>query len=539
MQAAVEYTERFNWSVVPLAPRSKFPPKGFKVLPYRERIAKREEIESWWRSNADYNIGLVTGRISGILGIDHDKYNPGYSEAEALRFIPDDVFTPTSMTPRGGQHQFFAYPDEKISIGAGLIPGLDYRGEGGLLVMPPSMGENGKPYKWLIEPAETEPAILPSELKRALINNNIIKNNILNNRDDDNYDDTAKKFFTEGRRNEDIFTTTLALVKQNLPKKLIRQAIETIANNCRPPLPKDEVESVLNSAFERGNRAERNLAADVRAWVLSTNGNFTSTDVARCQQVSTRGDLQNLSMILKRLVDEGVIERYGNKNGCFRRVETELEPLDWKNANTTPLPLKWPFGIENLVNLFPGNIAVIAGAPNAGKTAFILNFIRWNMHTHPIHLFSSEGGPEELRMRLSKFDLPIDEWKFNAWDRSGNFADVIRPDAVNIVDYLELHDDFFKVGGMLKAISDKLRSGSCLIALQKNKGRDEGLGGVRGLEKPRLYLSMDAGVLKIVKGKSWAERENNPNGQSVRFKLVDGCKFLIQSRWERRNENEV
>ena len=93
MQAAVEYTERFNWSVVPLAPRSKFPPKGFKVLPYRERIAKREEIESWWRSNADYNIGLVTGRISGILGIDHDKYNPGYSEAEALRFIPDDVFT--------------------------------------------------------------------------------------------------------------------------------------------------------------------------------------------------------------------------------------------------------------------------------------------------------------------------------------------------------------------------------------------------------------------------------------------------------------
>ena len=183
--------------------------------------------------------------------------------------------------------------------------------------------------------------------------------------------------------------------------------------------------------------------------------------------------------------------------------------------------------------MYPGNIAVIAGAANAGKTSFILNFICLNQKAHKVHLFSSEGGPEELNMRISKFDLPLDAWTFKAWDRTGDFSDVIKPDDVNVIDYLEIHDEFYKIGGIIKGISDHLKNGFCLIALQKNSGRDEGLGGARGLEKPRLYLAMDNGRLKIVKGKSWANRGKNPNGLSINFKLVDGCKFMPESQWER------
>ena len=138
-----------------------------------------------------------------------------------------------------------------------------------------------------------------------------------------------------------------------------------------------------------------------------------------------------------------------------------------------------------------------------------------------------------MHTRLSQFDMPIDEWNFSAWERSDNFADVIRPGAVNVIDYLEIHDDFWKVGGMLKEISDKLKGGIAVICLQKNKGRDEGLGGVRSLEKPRLYLAIDHGKIKIVKGKSWADREVNPNNMVIRFKVVDGCKFIAESNWEK------
>jgi hypothetical protein len=296
------------------------------------------------------------------------------------------------------------------------------------------------------------------------------------------------------------------------------------------------IDAKIKSALQRAERRERTLSVDVREWVLSTSGVFLSTEIYSCLQLSTREERKNVSIILKRLASEGSIEKYGNKNGQYRCLDSEIEPLDWQNAETNPLNLIWPFGIHNLVHVFPGNIGVIAGYPNAGKTAFIHNFIRFNQNQHDIHLFSSEGGPEELKMRLSKFDCPLSEWKFKAWERSGDFADVIKPDAVNVIDYLEIHDDFYKVGGMIKAISDKLKDGFALIAIQKNGGRDEGLGGARGLEKPRLYMAMDSGRLKIVKAKSWVNSHDNPNGQSIRFKIVDGCKFVIESRWERSND---
>ena len=107
---------------------------------------------------------------------------------------------------------------------------------------------------------------------------------------------------------------------------------------------------------------------------------------------------------------------------------------------------------------------------------------------------------------------------------------------LNIIDFLEVHKDFFMVGGYLKAIHDRLKSGVAIVALQKNKGLDTGLGGARGLEKPRLYLSMEpkdhGHQLKIVKAKNWAGTEN-PNGLCQDFKLAAGCKFIPTSQWYR------
>ena len=55
----------------------------------------------------------------------------------------------------------------------------------------------------------------------------------------------------------------------------------------------------------------------------------------------------------------------------------------------------------------PKNIIVVAGTPNAGKTAFLLNVVQMNMSGKmPIHYFSSEMGSMEFKGRLQKFDLP-------------------------------------------------------------------------------------------------------------------------------------
>jgi hypothetical protein len=147
--------------------------------------------------------------------------------------------------------------------------------------------------------------------------------------------------------------------------------------------------------------------------------------------------------------------------------------------------------------------------------------------------FNSEMGSSELRKRLTKFDdLALNDWKFKAYERAENFGDVIKPNDVNIIDFLEIHENFYEIGGRLSEIHKKLDKGIAIVALQKNPGQDVGLGGYRTLEKPRLALAMSPGTLKIVKAKNW-KTDQNPNGLQRKFKLAAGCKLFADGQWYR------
>jgi len=81
-----------------------------------------------------------------------------------------------------------------------------------------------------------------------------------------------------------------------------------------------------------------------------------------------------------------------------------------------------------------GNIAVLAGEPDAGKTAFLLNLTRLNMAHQEVHYFSSEMGAMELRERSKLFpEITLDQWRFYPKELARDFADVIEPAAFNDV----------------------------------------------------------------------------------------------------------
>jgi hypothetical protein len=245
---------------------------------------------------------------------------------------------------------------------------------------------------------------------------------------------------------------------------------------------------------------------------------------------------KNLSEILRRLCDEGIIERAGDRRGCFRRVERECDAIDFLNAPDGPgLSIKWPFGLENLVETYEQTVSVIAGSKDAGKTAFLLNFVRNNMNNFPIVYFSSEMGAKQFSVRLKKFGHPLSSWNFRPKGRSRDFADVIEPDSINIIDYLEISDKFYNIGGMIREIYDKLGKGIAIIAIQKDKDAKVGRGGDFSKEKARLYLTLEAGFpyneMEIRVGKNWAG-ECNPAGMKYQFKLVQGARII--EREERR-----
>jgi len=194
--------------------------------------------------------------------------------------------------------------------------------------------------------------------------------------------------------------------------------------------------------------------------------------------------------------------------------------------------------------LYFGNIVIIAGEMNAGKTGFLLNVVRDNMDKWKVHYFNSEMGETEFKIRLSKFpDMQEEDWKLTAYNRNGAFADVIVPDDLNIIDFMECYDEFWRIGGWIRDIHTKLRKGLAVIAIQKKEGLVFGRGGDMTAEKARLYLSVShdwsrrVGVLKIVKAKNF-KGEINPNGYVQEFKLVQGARFIPQGVWHHPEDAE-
>ncbi len=527
-QSALEYREKYGFSVIPIR-RDKKPFIGW--LKYQETLPTSEEISLWWAKWPNANVGIVTGKLSNLVVIDVDTEE---GKERISKYIPDSCEFPVCDTPGGGRHFYFRYPEgKKIGNNCRKVSGCDLRAEGGYVVAPPSRGENGKCYQWhnRLSISEIEmPPLLPAYIE--YINSTLRGCN-----------NSAKEMFTPGRRDDDLFHTAHCLQRGGMYASEAHQVLTVLAKSCILPGEKDNpekwAEEKVESVMSRTERKNVNITQEVTKWVDVTKGWFSVTNCYNELHLVTTQQKNTARVVLGRMVEKGILERHSQRNGVYRRIEVECEEIDWRSAPTQELDIDWPLGLSALTKIYPGNIIVVAGVQNSGKTAFLLDFIKRNMQNNQIHYFNSEMGATELRLRLQKFEgVNPDDWKMKTWERSGNFADVIKPDAVNVIDFLEIHKDFWEVGGMLKGIHNKLRKGVAVVALQKSKEKEVGRGGDMGLEKPRLYLAMDSGIIKIVKCKNWQE-EQNPNGLSKRFRLVQGWKFIEDSQWEKEQEGSA
>ena len=146
-KAALNYA-RNGWFVFPIKPRDKTPmtPNGFK-----NASNNPETVRAWWAKTPDANIGLDCGR-SGLVVVDLDKRGEedGVSEWQALAAGYGDTPTATSLTGGGGKHLLFKKPEGvTIRNSAGrLAKHIDVRGDGGYIVLPPSIHPTGPDYRW-------------------------------------------------------------------------------------------------------------------------------------------------------------------------------------------------------------------------------------------------------------------------------------------------------------------------------------------------------------------------------------------------------
>lgn len=134
LNAALEYRAR-GWSIIPLNPGSKLPAVQWRK--YQYEIASEQDVRSWWWHRPDYNIGIVTGKISNLLVIDVDN-------ADSLACPEWDTLK--VKTPRGVHYYF--HP-EKIIGSYASERNIDIRCQGGYVVAPPSTSSDGTEYEWV------------------------------------------------------------------------------------------------------------------------------------------------------------------------------------------------------------------------------------------------------------------------------------------------------------------------------------------------------------------------------------------------------
>jgi hypothetical protein len=122
----------------------------------KEATTDPATIEKWWRAEPEANIGLVTGIPFDVLDVDGPEGWKSLAHAvEAHGCLPSG---PCSMTPGGGAHYLFQATGLRCRIG--FRASLDWKGEGGYIIAPPSVHPSGGVYEWAVEPESTllEPA---------------------------------------------------------------------------------------------------------------------------------------------------------------------------------------------------------------------------------------------------------------------------------------------------------------------------------------------------------------------------------------------
>ena len=152
LDAALEYARQG----IPVFPCNPLDKKPLTSSGFKDATKDEAQVRAWWSKWPNAMIGAPTGPASGMWVVDLDldpaRKIDGKATLDQLIAqrgqIPETLRT---VTPRGGQHLIFCW-DAGVEIrnSAGKIgPGVDVRGNGGYVCLPPSKSAAGGQYRWV------------------------------------------------------------------------------------------------------------------------------------------------------------------------------------------------------------------------------------------------------------------------------------------------------------------------------------------------------------------------------------------------------
>jgi AAA domain/Bifunctional DNA primase/polymerase, N-terminal len=162
LQAALDYLGR-GWSVIPLCPADHFgvDPAHQRLCrasgetplwpwkPYQQRLASERELRVFWNRNAQANVGLVLGPVSGLVALALEDTE---GSEFVRRFAGGDLPGTLEFTaPTGGRTLLYALPPDASLFTLPVGPaanGMNCLGPECVVALPPSCHRLGGAYLW-------------------------------------------------------------------------------------------------------------------------------------------------------------------------------------------------------------------------------------------------------------------------------------------------------------------------------------------------------------------------------------------------------
>lgn len=218
------------------------------------------QVDIWWGHGETYNVGGVLGQVSGgLIALDFDVHGDvsGLSTLHEWEVehgkLPE---TWTQITGSGGKQMFYRVSREIRNSANGAL-GVDVRGDGGYVVLPPSIHPCGEPYEWSISPEDMDVADADDNVYAF----------IASVRSFHRGDGVERERFSmpdvvDHDRNNTLFRYASSLRSTGRSDREVELLVrDANARCCKPPLGDHEVGKIIGSVlrYEQGNGLPRKV----------------------------------------------------------------------------------------------------------------------------------------------------------------------------------------------------------------------------------------------------------------------------------------
>lgn len=212
---------------------------------FQTELPLADDVRDWWTRWPTANIGMATGALSGIIVLDCDN-----GEARQLALAEGGLEKAPAVwtgTP-GGIHFWMKHPGYEVRNFVKDIPGTDFRGDGGYVLLPPSVHRNqNTQYRWNEHTIGMRAPPVPSWLEQRFQAK--ASGSASDSPSGDPLDvESVLSGFDEGNRDSGLFRLACRFRHDDQPQAYAEALIQVAAGNCRPPFD-------LAGAIEKVRRA--------------------------------------------------------------------------------------------------------------------------------------------------------------------------------------------------------------------------------------------------------------------------------------------